>query len=435
MGAARLIPPDSTLIDLLSFPGFPGLVDDNVSLDFPLDHPLPRVTALEPPREWEALRERCPVARVRLPSGDEASLVTRYHDARQVLSDPRFGRTLSAPGAARLSATESGGAFSGEMSGPIPQSGPGHERWRRLLNRWFTARRMAALRPGIEEMASRLIDEMIGRGQPADLKESLAFPLPVWVICDMLGVPDSDREKFAHWSDAMLSLTRYTGAEMKEAGAEFAAYMARHVDAKRAEPADDLLSELIVASNAEGQGLSEAELVATGRALLVAGHETTANMIGKMVAMLLADRRRWERLLADRSLVRTAVEEALRFDANLGFGMVRYIDDDIEVGDTPVRRGTTVVCDLAAANRDEAAFDGAGEMDLARSPNPHLSFGAGPHSCLGQALARTELQAVLDVLLRLLPSLELAVPATELRRVEGLLVTGLREVPVTWKES
>src|SRR5258708_15578205 len=137
--------------------------------------------------------------------------------------------------------------------------------------------------------------------------------------------------------------------------------------------------------------------------LLVAGHETTANAIGKMVAMLLADRRRWEQLLADRSLVRSAVEEALRFDANLGFGMPRYLDDDVEIAGTRLPRGTTVLCDMAAANRDEMAFDRADQMDLSRSPNAHLTFGAGPHSCLGQALARTELQTVLDVLLRRLP--------------------------------
>jgi cytochrome P450 len=172
--------------------------------------------------------------------------------------------------------------------------------------------------------------------------------------------------------------------------------------------------------------------VATGMGLLVAGHETTANMIGKMVAMLLVDRRRWEQLLADRSLVRSTVEEALRFDANLGFGMPRYLGEEVEIAGTVLPRGTTVLCDMAAANRDESAFDGADEMNLSRSPNPHLAFGAGAHSCLGQPLARTELQAVLDVLLRKLPSLELAVPVEDLRRVEGLVVGGLREVPVRW---
>jgi cytochrome P450 len=136
--------------------------------------------------------------------------------------------------------------------------------------------------------------------------------------------------------------------------------------------------------------------------------------------------------VADRKLVRSAVEEVLRYDANLGFGMPRYISEDVEVGDTVVPRGTTVLCDMAAANRDEKAFGKAAEMDLTRSPNPHLAFGAGAHSCLGQPLARTELQAVLDVLLRKLPTLDLAAPADELRRVEGLVVGGLREVPVKW---
>ncbi|MFE7128511.1 cytochrome P450 [Streptomyces sp. NPDC057617] len=397
-----------------------------------LSYPISSADALEPPAEWERLRGRCPVARVKLPSGDEASLLTRYDDVKQVLSDPRFTRQLSAAGAARVSANESGGVFNGSMANTLPQGGEGHQRWRRMVGRWFTAKRMAALRPGIEEMADRLIDEMVERGHPADLKASLGFPLPVWVICDLLGVPDSDRDKFAHWSDTLLNLTRYTQAEIDAAQREFVAYMAGQVAARRAEPGEDLLSELIAGTDADGGGLTDAELVGTGQGLLVAGHETTANMIGKMTGMLLADRRRWERLVEDRSLVRSAVEEALRYDANPGFGMPRYLDQEVEVGGAVLPLGTTVVCSMAAANRDEDAFDGAGEMDLGRSPNPHLAFGVGAHSCLGQALARTELQAVLSVLLRRLPSLELAVPARDLRRVEGLVVGGLRELPVRW---
>src|SRR5699024_8171731 len=144
------------------------------------------------------------------------------------------------------------------------------------------------------------------------------------------------------------------------------------------------------------------------------GHETTANMIGKMVAMLLADRSRWEALLADRGLVRTAVEEVLRFDANAGFGLPRFVPEEAEVNGHQLPAGTTLVCSMAAANRDDAAFAGADDMDLGRSPNPHLAFGTGAHSCLGQALARTELQAVLEVLLRRLPDLDLAVPAERL---------------------
>jgi cytochrome P450 len=325
--------------------------------------------------------------------------------------------------------------FNSEMASVIPASGEGHLRWRRMIGKWFTVKRLAALRPGIEAMAEQLIDEMVKTGGPADLKAGLGFPLPVWVICDLLGVPESDRDRFAYWSDTLLNLTRYEQAEIDAAQLEFFTYMTSHLTAKRAEPGDDLLSDLIkVSDGADGDsgGLTDLELAATGMGLLVAGHETTANMIGKMVGMLLSDRRRWEQLLADPSLVRSAVEEALRFDANPGFGMPRYIGEEAEIAGTVLPRGTTVVCSMAAANRDDSAFDAADEMDLTRTPNPHLAFGAGAHSCLGQALARTELQVVLEVLLRRLPSLELAVPVEELRRVEGLAVGGLREVPVRW---
>ncbi|WP_190813123.1 cytochrome P450 [Saccharopolyspora pogona] len=404
----------------------------NVDSERALSYPIPGTAALEPPAEWAQLRQECPVARVTLPSGDGAALLTRYADVKQVLSDPRFTRQLNADGAARISANESGGVFNSSMADSLPQTGDGHQRWRRMVAKWFTARRMTALRPEIEAMADRLIDDMVARGAPADLKADLGFPLPVWVICNMLGVADSDRDKFAYWSDTLLNLTRYRQEEIDAAQAEFVAYMAAHVAAKRADPGADLLSELITATDAEGRGLTDGQLVATGQGLLVAGHETTANMISKMVAMLLSDRRRWEQLLADRTLVRTAVEEALRFDANPGFGMPRYISEEAEVSGTKLPAGTTVVCSMAAANRDATAFDGADEMDLGRNPNPHLAFGAGAHSCLGQALARTELQAVLDVLLRRLPTLELAVAVEDLNRVEGLAVGGLRELPVRW---
>lgn len=395
-----------------------------------LSYPLPNPAPLQPPAEWAELRERCPVAPVTLPSGDGASLLTRYDDVRSVLSDPRCTRALTADDAARMS--EDGGVFSGSMAATIPQTGEGHQRWRQTVGRWFTARRMNALRPGIEAMAERLIDDMVASGAPADLKASLGFPLPVWVICDMLGVPDSDRDRFSYWSDTFLNLTRYAQAEIEAAQEQFVTYMSGHIVAKRERPGDDLLSELITGPDGEGGRLSEAELVATGLGLLVAGHETTANMITKMMAMLLADRSRWERLLAEPKLVRTTVEEALRFDADPGFGMPRYLLEDLEVADTVLPRGTTVVCSMAAANHDDSAFDGAADMDLGRSPNPHLAFGAGAHSCLGQALARTELQAVLGVLLRRLPGIELAVAPDELRRIEGLVVGGLRELPVRW---
>ena len=388
--------------------------------------PFVAQTALAPPAEWAEFRAKCPVAPVRLASGDEAALITRYADVKNVLSDPRWTRPTPADNAARVADTESGGVFNSEMATVLPQHGEAHLTWRRTIGKWFTAKRMTALRPGMAAMAEQLVDDLVAKGAPGDLKAGLAFPLPVWVICDMLGVPDSDRDRFAHWSDVMLSMTRYTQAEFDAAQQEFGRYMGGLVAAKRADPGDDILSALLP------EGWPDAMLIATGIGLLIAGHETTANMIAKMVAMLLADRTRWERLLADPALVRTAVEESLRFDANAGIGMSRYLSDDFEVAGTVLPGGTTAMCSMAAANRDETAFENASEMDLGRSPNPHLAFGAGAHACLGQPLARTELQVTLEVLLRRLPSLELAVPADELRRVEGLAVGGLRELPVRW---
>ncbi|WP_147944276.1 cytochrome P450 [Microbispora sp. CSR-4] len=396
-----------------------------------LSYPIPSDAALDPPAEWAELRGKCPVAHVTPPSGDRATLLTRYEDVKRVLADPRFTRQLNAPDAARLSA-DGGGVFSSEMAAIIPDSGEEHQRWRRLVGRWFTAKRMNAMRPAMVQIAEDLIDDMVKRGSPGDLRAGLGFPLPVYVICDMLGVPAADRDRFSYWSDTLLNLTRYGKAETDAAQGEFFQYMSGLVAAKRAALGDDMLSELITAGGPEDGGLSDIQILVTGMALLVAGHETTANMIGKMIAMLLTDRSRWERLLADPSLVRTAVEESLRFDANAGVGLPRYLNAETEVGGTILPRGTTVVCSMAAANRDETAFENAGEMDLTRSPNPHLAFGSGAHSCLGQALARTELQVALEVLLRRLPTLEPAVRVEELERVEGLAVGGLREVPVRW---
>ncbi|MEV0616841.1 cytochrome P450 [Nonomuraea sp. NPDC050404] len=397
-----------------------------------LSYPIPSETPLDPPKEWAELRSGCPVAHVKLPSGDGARLLTRYDDVKQVLADPRFTRQLTAPDAARLTA-DGGGVFNSDLAQIIPDSGDGHVHWRRLVGRWFTAKRMAALRPQMARIAEDLIDDMVKSGAPGDLRASLGFPLPVYVICDMLGVPAEDREKFSYWSDTLLNLTRYGKEEIDAAQAEFFQYMSDLLEDKRANPGgEDILSELLAAGGPEEGGLSDLQILVTGMALLVAGHETTANMIGKMVGMLLADRTRWEALLADPSLIRTTVEETLRLDANSGFGLPRYLPVEAEIGGELLAKGTTVICSMASANRDESAFDGAAEMDLSRSPNAHLSFGSGAHSCLGQSLARTELQVVLEVLLRKLPTLELTVPAEELERVEGLAVGGLRTVPVRW---
>ncbi|WP_437331797.1 cytochrome P450 [Sorangium sp. So ce394] len=400
------------------------------SSDQVLEYPFRAPNAVEPPEEWAKLRKGCPVAHVRLPSGDEAVLVTRYDDVRHVLSDPRFTRNLSQEGAARITANEGGSAFESEAAAEI-SAGEQHEKWRRFISRWFTVKRISAMQQSIEAMANQLIDTMVAKGPPADLVSGLAFPLPVWVIAEILGISVDERDKLAIWSNAMLTLTQFTQAEVDEAQAEFTEYLMGHIAKKRAQPGDDLLSDLIRAAD-QGEQISEKVLMLTAQGVLVAGHETTSNMIAKMVAMLLSDRKRWERLLAEPSLVRTAVEEALRFDANAGFGLPRFITEDIELSGTKVPRGTTIICNMAAANRDEKAFERADDMVLSRAPNPHLAFGAGGHSCVGQALARTELQTVLGVLLRRLPSLDLAVAPQDLPRREGLLVGGIERLLVRW---
>jgi cytochrome P450 len=395
----------------------------------PPDYPFRAPSALDPPEAWSQLRSGCPVANVRLVSGDTAVLLTRYDDVKQTLADPRFDRQLTAEGAARITTNESGGVFS--TPNPLA-NGSAHQMWRRLVIRSFTARRMAALQPRIEEKTDELIDQLQLEGSPADLVPTLAFPLPVWVICELLGICDKDRDLFAYWAQTMLSLSKYSQNEIDAAQAEFDEYMAVLVAQKRATPGDDLTSELLAVADSQDGRLSEELAVRTARGLLVAGHETTANMIGKMVAMLLADRRRWDELLADPELVPSAVEEVVRFDANAGFGLPRYLTEDLELEGATLPSGTTVIVNIAAANRDERAFEHPDEMDLHRNPNRHLTFGVGPHSCIGQVLARTELQTVLAALLRRLPTLDLAIPADELPIREGMLVGGMERLPVRW---
>lgn len=395
-----------------------------------LDYPFQPANAVEPPAEWAKLRQGCPVAHIRMPSGDPAVLLTRYDDVRQVLADQRFTRNLAQEGASRVAANEGGSVFEQKEAAEI-SGGETHEKWRKFITRWFTVKRISAMQESIETMANRLIDEMIAKGSPADLVPHLSFPLPVWVIAEILGISVDDRDKLAFWSNSMLTMTQFTQDEVNKAQGEFLHFILGHIAQKRANPGDDLLSDLIRAAD-EGEKINERILIMTAQGILVAGHETTSNMISKMVAMLLANRHCWAQLVADPSLVRTAVEEALRFDANGGFGLPRFVTEDIEVSGAKIPAKTTVICSMSAANRDEKAFERADEMILTRAPNAHLSFGMGPHSCVGQALARTELQTVLNVLLRRLPTLELAVPVDEIPRREGLIVGGIEKLLVRW---
>ncbi|WP_214409314.1 cytochrome P450 [Sphaerisporangium fuscum] len=388
---------------------------------------------LEPPAEWAEHRGRCPVTHVRLPSGDVAGLVSGYDDVRTVLSDQRFSRRLDREGAARMATTEDGGLFNRpQMAGVDISEGDGHRRWRRLLSRSFTVKKMEAWRPTIQRIADDLIDGMVAKGSPADIVADLGLPLPVRVICALVGAPAEDQDRFAHWSQVSLTLTRYTQQDVDRAQAEFYQYVSDLVERKRANPGDDLLSELTTISDAEDGRLSHEELIATVRGLLVAGHETTSNMIGKMSAMLLADRRHFEAVVDDPDLVRGTVEEVLRMDTNLGFGLPRYISEDIELSGMTVPAGTTLIVNSGAANRDERKFADPDRFDPRREPNQHITFGAGPHFCLGQTLARVELQVTLATLARRLPALRLRDHPDDLRLRTGLVTGGFQDLGVTW---
>ncbi|MDR8413766.1 cytochrome P450 [Nonomuraea sp. 3-1Str] len=393
-------------------------------------YPFDRKETLEPPREWSELQERCPVAHVRLPSGDTAQLVTRYDDVRALLTDPRFRR--GGQDAARVATTPDGGLFARNTMSIT--EGEGHRRWRRLLTRSFTIKKIETWRPRVQRMADDLVDAMLEAGPPADLSARLGLPLPVQVICALVGAPAEDQDRFAHWSQVMLTLTRHTQEEVQRAYEEFDAYVSALVDARRADPGDDLLSELTQVSDSEDGRLSHEELIATVRALLLAGHETTSNMIVIMTAMLLSERERYQAVIDDPGLIPGTVEEVLRLDSTLSVvGFPRVAGEDLEVGGVPVPAGSTLIPCRPAANRDPRKFDDPDRFDPHRTnANQHLTFGAGPHFCLGQPLARLELQVVLDTLTRRLPTLALRDGAEALRLRTGLLSGGLENVWVTW---
>ncbi|WP_432253046.1 cytochrome P450 [Streptomyces sp. HNM1019] len=380
--------------------------------DFPFaaEHPL------EPPEEWAALRaEGCPIPELTLrTTGAPVRVLTRYEDAHAMLSDPRFPRDVSEAGP--------DGTGTGER----------HQRWRRLLAQTLTAKRVAALRPRIVTIGHALVDAMEAGPKPADLWADFAYPFPVRVIGALLGVPEPDWDRFAYWSGALFGGDRYGAGETRAAREELLAYLGEHMARTRSAPGDDLLSKLIEITDAADPRPPEAVLVQIMRGLMHAGHETTSSVIGKLVPVLLDDRARWQRLLDDRSLIRPAVEELLRFDVNRGPGMPRYLTEDLELGGEVIPRGSTTVSVVASANRDERMFPHPDHLDLTRTPNRHLAFGAGAHSCVGQALARAELHIALDVLLDRLPGLALAVPSAELARRAGVLTDSFERVPVVW---
>lgn len=404
-----------------------------MSGDETVSYPFPRKVRFQPPEEWSAVRERGAVVTVTLPSGDTAGLVTRYEEARALLGDARFSRYLPSDQSARIATTEDGGVFTRQSATGLAMfEGPGHMRWRRLMSKEFTIRRVEAMRPGIREVAEELVGAMAATGSPADVVPAIGDQLPVRVIGDLLGVPEPDRHKFREWADKILSLTRFTKEDADTATAEVVGYFSQLIEAKQSEPGDDLISALLEVATADDGRLSKDELIITAAALFIPGHETAANMIGKMMATMLADCSRFRQVADDPSIVAEAVEEVLRFDTNPSFGLPRFISEDMTLGEQHIPCGSTMIVSPAIANHDPRKFSEPDRMDVRRQNNQHLSFGAGPHFCLGAPIARAMLQEALRALAVTLPTLRLAVSPEQLRIRTGLIVVGLQEVPVEW---
>ncbi|MEU2667920.1 cytochrome P450 [Streptomyces sp. NPDC007164] len=389
----------------------------------PLAYPFNTPDGLQLADAYEQVRERPGLLRVQLPYGEPAWLVTRYTDARLVLGDQHFSRAAAA---SHDEPRQSEGQRDGGILGMDP---PDHTRLRSLVAKAFTVRQVEKLRPQVRELTAGLLDGMETAGPPADLVDLFALPLPVAVICRMLGVPTEDRPRFRVWSDDALSTSSLTAEEFDASRDELRAYMAGLIDQHRHAPQDDLMTALIEARDG-GDRLSELELVDLCVGILVAGHETTASQIPNFVLTLLDHPDQLARLRAEPELVPNAVEELLRFvPLGSGAGQPRYATEDIEVGGTLVRAGSPVLVAVGAANRDALRFSAPGVLDIAREGNQHLGFGHGVHHCLGAPLARLELQEAMAALITRFPDLRLAGDVTW---KSEMLVRGPRVMPVEW---
>jgi cytochrome P450 len=396
-----------------------------------LDYPFPRPDALSVPTEYRSLRERCPLAHVRFPSGDTGMLATRYADVKLALSDERFSHNLFAnPRAARLSPTQLN-ILELEEVGKLADPSR-YTRIRRLVSKAFSARGVDALRPSIQSIGDELIDTMLAQGPPCDAVPALAQALPGRVIGEIFGTPNEDLPLLARWSSRLFSVTRHTAQDMAAAQMEFAGYMWNLVETRRAQPTADLLSELVGVTDAQDGRLSDIELMIVAQALLALGFETTSVMIGRMLGLLLHVPDRYRRLVAAPELVESAVEEVLRFDPQSSITALRIATDDVRLGEETVPASTTLAANIAAANRDPRVFERPDEFIIDRTENRHLTFGYGMHHCLGAALARAEMQILLRTLIARIPALALAADLSQLSIQSDMLNDGLASLPVRW---
>jgi cytochrome P450 len=369
-----------------------------------------------------ALQSQGVVHRVRTAVGDEAWLVTGHAEVRSLLDDDRLGRAHPDP---QTAARAGESVLFGGPLGNFDTEDADHARMRSLLRPLFSPGRMRALRPRVDALAARLLDDLAEQGPPADLHAALALPLPILVICELLGVPYADRDQFRAWTLAAAD-TRDRDRSL-QGMADLYNYGLKLVAGKRADPGDDVISRLCAIEDVPDEEAAQMSMT-----LLFAGHETTVVLIGLGAMLLLTNPEQWQALVRDPERVPCAVEEILRAPGNADGGVPRYARADLQVDDVVIRAGELVLLDLAAANHDPAVFPAPDRVDVTRSAAAHLTFGYGARYCIGAPLARIELTAVFTQLAARFPGMRLAVDVNELRLRQNTLTGGLVELPVHW---
>ncbi|MGW2259851.1 cytochrome P450 family protein [Streptomyces sp. NPDC001780] len=392
--------------------------------------------ATDPYPAYAWLREHAPVHRATLPSGVDAWLVTRYEDAKQALADPRLSKNPvhhAEPAHARGKTGIPGERNADLMTHLLNIDPPDHTRLRRLVSKAFTPRRVALFAPRVQELTDQLIDDFAGKGE-ADLIHDFAFPLPIYAICDLLGVPREDQDDFRDWAGMMIRHGGGPRGGVARSVKKMRGYLAELIHRKRENPGEDLISGLIRASD-HGEHLTENEAAAMAFILLFAGFETTINLIGNGMYALLRNpdqkallQQALER--GDSRLLETAVEELLRYDGPVELATWRYATRPLRIGGQDIGQGEPVLVVLAAADRDPDRFADPDRLDLGRRDNQHLGYGHGIHYCLGAPLARLEAQTALATLLTRLPDIRLAQDPADSRWRGGLIMRGLRTLPV-----
>ncbi|WP_327256531.1 cytochrome P450 family protein [Streptomyces sp. NBC_01244] len=385
-----------------------------------------------PHEAYQHLRDNAPVQRVPGPGGEPAWLVTRYEDVRAALVNPRLSLDKSM-------AAE--GSYRGLSLPPVLDANllnmdpPDHTRIRKLVSGAFTSRRMEGLRAPIRRTADQLLDRLGSHGR-ADLIAAYAAPLPIAVICDLLGVPEDRRTDFRSWTNALVAPDPGRPTAAKEAVGAMVAFFVQLIAHKRRHPADDLLCDLIAVRDADGDRLSEDELTSLAFLILVAGYENTVQLIGNAIHALLRHPAQLARLRQDPSRIPTAVEELSRYEGPALLAIRRFPTEDVTIGGITVPAGETILLSLASANRDPARFDEPDRLDLDRDTSGHLALGHGIHYCVGAPLARIETEIALATLLErfadLAPDPDPAEAGDEARWRPSLRARGLVELPVVY---